>query len=472
MPAGIVAYGAYVPIYRLSLETLARTWGGAAARNEKAVANWDEDSLTMATEAIVDCLGDTDTALVDYLYFATTTPAYREKQSASIIAKVVDLRRDTVSMDITDSLRGGSIALLSALNAINAGAAKRAVVAAADCRVPAPDSELERIFGDGAAAFLLGDSDIAVQIEGSFTISSEFMDIWRREEDPYVQAWEDRFIIEHGYFDHLKEAISGLFQKYNVTSQDFAKVVFYAHDLRRHGEFAKRLGFTAAQVQDPLVAAIGHTGTASAPMTLVAALEEAKPGDRILFANYGDGADAFILRVTDQIEKLRERRGIKRNLASMMMLESYGKYLHFRNLMRWATRFEPPKYASLPMSWRDREWILSCKGSKCNSCGKIQFPPQRICSWCQAKDNFELVKLSNRKGTLFSYSLDNLAVTVDPPTAIAIVDLEGGGRFSTTMTDRVPEKITPDMPVELTFRRVHEAKNIHNYFWKCRPVRV
>ena len=472
MAAGIVAYGAYIPIHRLSMETLAQAWGESAGRGEKAVANWDEDSLTMATEAIIDCLSDTDHASIDCLYFATTTPAYREKQSASIIAKVVDLRRDIAAMDVTDSLRGGSIALTAALNAINAGTASKAIVAAADCRVPAPDSELEKIVGDGAAALLLGDSDIAVQIEGSFAISSEFIDIWRREEDPHVQAWEDRFVIEHGYFNHLKEAISGLFQRYNVTSDDFTRVVFYAYDSRRHGEFARRMGFIPAQVQDPLLATVGHTGTASTPMMLVAALEEAKPGDRILFANYGDGADAFILRVTDQIEKMKEKRGIKKNLASKMMLGNYGKYLHFRNLMKWATRFEPPKYASLPMSWRDRDWILSCKGGRCNSCGKIQFPPQRVCSWCQEKDNFELVRLSDKKGTLFTYSMDNLAVTVAPPNIIAIVDLEGGGRFSTVMTDRDPRKITPDMPVELTFRRVHEARNIHNYFWKCRPTRV
>ena len=44
-------------------------------------------------------------------------------------------------------------------------------------------------------------------------------------------------------------------------------------------------------------------------MVLVAALEEAKPGDRILFANYGNGADAFVLQVTDQIEKIMEAVG-------------------------------------------------------------------------------------------------------------------------------------------------------------------
>jgi len=473
MPVGITSYGAYIPIYRLSTQTLTQVWGGFAAPGEKAVANWDEDSLTMAVEAIIDCLNGMDRELVDGLYFATTTPAYREKQSASIMAKVVDLRRDIVTMDIANSLRGGSIAMKAALDAINAGSAKNFLVAAADCRVPAPDSTFEQLFGDGAAALLLGDADIAVEIEGSHTIFSDFIDTWRREEDRYIQAWEDRFIIEEGYLAHLVEAISGLFKKYNVTPKDFAKAVFYAYDSRRHAEIARRLGFDLkTQVQDPLLSAIGHTGTASALMMLVAALEEAKPGDRILFANYGDGADTFILRVTDQIEKVRDRRGIKRHLASKMMAPNYGKYLHFRNLMEWLPVRQPPKYAALTVSWRDRDWILSCRGYKCKHCGNIMFPPQRVCSYCQAKDDFEEVKLSDKKGTLFTYSLDNLGVTVDPPSVYAIVDLEGGGRFATILTDRDPEKITPDMRVELTFRNFHEGQNIHNYFWKCRPIRA
>jgi len=45
---GITSYGAYIPMYRMSLETMAQTWGGFAGKGEKAVANWDEDSLTMA----------------------------------------------------------------------------------------------------------------------------------------------------------------------------------------------------------------------------------------------------------------------------------------------------------------------------------------------------------------------------------------------------------------------------------------
>lgn len=471
MSAGIISYGAYIPIYRLSTEILSQTWSKPVRRGEKAVANWDEDSLTMAVEAVLDCLNGMDRQLVDGLYFASTTPAYREKQSASIIAKVVDLRRDVVTADIANSLRGGTSAMRAAMDAINAGSAKRFLIAAADCRIPAPDSDFEQLLGDGAAALLLGDSGIAVEVEGSHTISSEFMDVWKREEDTYVRTWEDRFVITHGYLEHLEEVVSGLFKKYGVAPKDFTKAVFYGYDLRRHGEISKKLGFDPkTQVQDPLLTAIGNTGSASALMMLVAALEEAKPGDRFLFAGYGDGADAFILKVTDQIEKVRDRRGIKKHLVRKMMLPSYGKYLHFCNLLEWEARREPENYASLTMSWRDRDWILSFKGVRCKRCGMIQFPPQRVCSWCQAKDEFEEVRLSDRKGTLFTYSIDNLAVSVDPPTVNAIVNFEGGGRIATVMTDRDIEKITTGMPVEMTFRRFHEGQGIHNYFWKCRPI--
>ncbi len=49
--AGIVAYGAYIPIYRLNRESIWLTWGGMPVSGEKAVANFDEDSVTMAVEA-------------------------------------------------------------------------------------------------------------------------------------------------------------------------------------------------------------------------------------------------------------------------------------------------------------------------------------------------------------------------------------------------------------------------------------
>jgi uncharacterized OB-fold protein len=156
-----------------------------------------------------------------------------------------------------------------------------------------------------------------------------------------------------------------------------------------------------------------------------------------------------------------------------MMLSSYGKYVRFRNLMQWEADRRSPDYSSLTQYWRDRREILALVGHKCRQCGNIQidFPAQRICSWCQAKDDFEPVRLSDRKGTVFTYSMDERARVLDLPSIMCVVDLEGGGRIFTQMTDRDPHQVKVGMPVELTLRNLHDGQGFHNYFWKVRPVR-
>lgn len=469
---GIKSYGAYIPVYRLSANELARAWGGRGGKGEIAVANYDEDSITMAVEATVDCLSGMEYSIADGLYFASTTPPYDEKLSASIVAAAADMRDDLFTLDLGNTLRAGTSAIKAAHDAIKSGSAKNILVTAADCRLAPPSSEFEPVFGDGAAAFLIGDSDVAVAIECSHSISSDFLDVWKRSEDTYVRTWEDRFILEHGYGEKLQQVISDLLKKCGLTLQDFAKIVYYAPDAKSHGRMVKRLKLDPDKVQDPMFDSVGNTGAAFAPMMLVAALEEAKPGDRILWASYGDGADAFVLQVTDEIEKVRERRGIRRHLDSKMEIPNYEKYIRFRNLMQGEADRRPQYISSLPMMWRDRKQVLSLHGGRCRSCGNIQFPIQRICAYCQAKDDYEEVRLADGKATVFTFSMDDRALEVDPPRVWTIDDFDDGGRIYCTMTDRDTTQIEIGMRVEMTFRKIHDGAGLHNYFWKCRPIRV
>jgi len=473
---GIVSYGAYIPMFRMSRDVLGSVWGKSVGRGERAIANADEDSITMAVEAVVDCLTGIDRQTVDGIYFASVSAPYKEKQSASIVRAAADFRENVDSADFTNSIRSCTSAMNAAVNAIKAGVAKRVAVVASDSRIPAPNSEFEPILGDGAAAFLLGDSDVAVSIEGSYTMSSEFHDIWRKESDRYHWAWEDRFIREEGFEKMIPQAVAALMKKYNVTTKDFAKAVFNAPDARSHAQIARNIGLDAkTQVVNPLFDAVGDTGCAFAPMTLVQALEEAKPGDKILFANYGDGTDAYILQVQKQIENVRNRRGIKRHLASKMPLNNYGVYLQMRDMMEWSPSLRPTRRSAFTFVWRDRKMFYACYGQKCKTCGHIQFPKQRSCMYCQTQDNFEPVRLSDKKGKLFTYSIDERAREIMLPLVRAVIDLEGGGRYYSSLTDRDPSKIDVGMDMELTFRLVFDGKKegsgFRNYMWKARPVR-
>ncbi|MBM3155811.1 MAG: hypothetical protein FJ004_00820, partial [Chloroflexi bacterium] len=274
----------------------------------------------------------------------------------------------------------------------------------------------------------------------------------------------------NGYLDNTTEAVKALLKEQGLKPADITKAVLYTHDARRHQQVARNIGLDyKTQVQDSLFANVGNCGAAYALMMLAGALEAAKTGDKMLLSNYGDGADAFIITIADGIKKLSQRRAIKYHLDSKLPLMSYDKYLRYRGILQGYTFWENQSAATI--SWRDRRWNINCRGGKCLVCGNINFPPQRICMYCQAKDQFEEVRLADRRGKLFTFSKDNLGPSLDSPIILCIIDFDDGGRFYAQMTDRDPEKIELEMPVELTFRWMHSERGIRNYYWKCRPLR-
>jgi 3-hydroxy-3-methylglutaryl CoA synthase len=133
---GITAYCTYLPRYRLPRDIIAQEWGHASLGGERAVANHDEDSLTMAINAAVGCALSRKPEVI---LFASTTPPYREKQSAATIAAVLDAIGEARTTDLTGSLRAGTSAILAGLDAL-AGGAHSILVGAADCRLGEPDS--------------------------------------------------------------------------------------------------------------------------------------------------------------------------------------------------------------------------------------------------------------------------------------------------------------------------------------------
>ncbi|MCI0347248.1 MAG: 3-hydroxy-3-methylglutaryl CoA synthase, partial [Chloroflexi bacterium] len=127
--AGIAAWGAYLPTFRLDRKTMGKAWDTPAMPGERAVAAGDEDSLTMGVEAALACLAGRDTSELDAVFFATTTSPYAEKQGAATIAAVLD-RPSALTSDVTGSLRAATTALRSALDAVAAGTARAALVVA------------------------------------------------------------------------------------------------------------------------------------------------------------------------------------------------------------------------------------------------------------------------------------------------------------------------------------------------------
>ena len=465
---GISAYGAYVPRYRLGAET-----DGWDSAGQRSVANFDEDSVSMAVAAAIDCLNGREREEIDGLLFATTTPPYAEKQCASIIATALDLRRDIFTADITDVLRAGTTALKSALDSVAAGSAKNVLMVASDNRQGPPKSEAERNSGDGAVAFIISEDAVIAEQAGSYTITENMMDTWRSAGDQFVRSWEDRFAIEEGLERIIGEAISGFMEKEGVSVKDVTKLALYSPDARRHGQLARHLGFQPEQVQDPLFGRMGNTGAAFPLMLLAGALEDGSPDQLLLTVAYGDGSDVLGFRTTSKIGERGQGLGVSGFLDSGQVLDSYETYAKWRNV--WLTdsssRRPDPQSPSVTALWRESDQNIKFHGGVCNQCGYVQYPPQRVCVECQSRDDSTPIRLSDKLGTVFTYSLDYLAGTVDTPLAVVVVDFEPGGRVLCMMTDREVGEVQIGMPVQMSFRKLRVVNGIHNYYWKAVPLR-
>ncbi|MEW5911817.1 MAG: 3-oxoacyl-[acyl-carrier-protein] synthase III C-terminal domain-containing protein [Thermodesulfobacteriota bacterium] len=436
------------------------------------MANHDEDAITMAVAAARNCLSGQATPAVGGLFLATTTAPYLEKLNSSLVAAATNLGIDLMTMDCANSLRGVVTALRAALATVDSGAAPNILVAAADCRMGYPKSDQEQMFGDGAAAVLVDSQDLVAAYRGGCSVSSEMMDVWRREEDEFVHTWEGRFITQKGYVEHMQRAVSGLLTQQGLEANAIAKFVLTAPDPRALKALTSSLGLPADKLEDHLLAQVGDCGAAHPLILLVAALEKASPGDLILLAAHGDGAEAMLFEATERAGAPQAGTSVADYLAHKIPFHSYGKFLSYKGVFE-AVPGEPFRLMpSASVTWRDRDSIFRCHGSRCTDCGVVAFPVQRICPSCGSKDAFQHQPLGHLQGEVFTFTLDNLAGRSDDPVVVQTVAELGQDkiRFYGLMTDCIPAQVTVGMPVELTFRRFYDGAGMHNYFWKLKPV--
>lgn len=64
------------------------------------------------------------------------------------------------------------------------------------------------------------------------------------------------------------------------------------------------------------------------------------------------------------------------------------------------------------------------KGKKC---GTVQYPLQRVCINCHAKDEFQDYCFADKTGTLTTFSQDTVATTEALPAMICAVGFSEGG---------------------------------------------
>src|SRR5262245_29598914 len=460
---GITRLATYFPRRRLDRALLAGAWGSRATPGSRTVAAIDEDSLTMAVDAALACLGDVDPSAFDGLHFASTSAPYLEKQVASAIATAIDLPRDASVADLCGSTRAGLAALRLACDAVRAGSLSHPLVVAADVRLAEPGSELEAQLGDGAACAAVGHDGLIAELVSAASIAEEFTYLWRTDEQRYVQVADARFGNQYGVARDLPEAVGAALRRAELPPSRVAKLCLAVPDSRAAADVAKRIGCDPKTQLQPASGA-GILGTPEPLVLLSNALETAAPGDFLVVAAYGEGAEALVLRATDALPQHRPEPLTDR-LANGLALPSYERWLRARGVLPADVAGETvPTY----IEWKELKQDVRLYGSRCEACGLVQYPQALVCIGCQARGRLAEQRLSKR-GTVFTFTIDNLAPVAEHPMPMAVVDLDGGGRVYLQGTDCAEGDIAVGKRVQLTYRRLHEAGGKRNYFWKVRP---
>ncbi|MGP6138652.1 MULTISPECIES: zinc ribbon domain-containing protein [unclassified Jeotgalibaca] len=468
---GITSLGAYLPYYYFDRSNLGAAWG-IRGKGMKSFGNSDEDSVTMAVEAAMDCFRYIDRKDIDGLHFSSTTVPYAEKSHATLIGTVLDLKKNIITSDFTSSMRSATSALRAAYSEVKSGGSDNVLVVASDTRNGYPKSGQEQYFGDGSAAVVVGKGNVIATIDAFSSVQTEIVDMWRNTEDVYVRNAEGRFAYEEGYLESVKEVYGNVLSETGLTIDDFNGVVLVSVDEKSHLKAARKLKIPTEKIVNANFSHTGVLGVSQPLFGLVEAIEKAETNDRILLINYGNGADAVVLTVTEQKNKVIKENSVEKYLNNRSEFKEYGRFLSFRGIIEANPGEDYKIPASTSQSWREQETYLKLYASKCDDCGQHIFPQNRICPNCKSLDHYTKVNKSEEISQLFTYSIDNLAGRSDDPVIVqSITEDKDGTRYYLNMTDFDKDNVSVGMDLEFTFRKIHDLADFPNYYWKVRPIR-
>ena len=342
MAAGIVSYGAYVPMFRIATESIANVWGqdpAAMAKGlgvySKSVPGADEDVVTLAVAAARMAMrraGLPGTA-VGAVYVGSESHPYAVKPTATIVAEAIEATPLLTAADFEFACKAGTAAIQSCMGLVSSGMVEHGLAVGADTSQGAPGDPLEYSASAGAAAFLIGTRDLVALIDCTCSFTTDTPDFWRREGQRYPRHG-GRFTGAPAYFRHIASCGRELLERTGSKPSDYTYAIFHQPNGKFPLRAAEELGFKPEQLKPGLLTpVIGNTYSAAVPLGLAATLDVARPGERIFVTAYGSGAgaDSFDITVTDRILS-QDRSGTPtvQSLIDRKVMIDYAVYAKLR----------------------------------------------------------------------------------------------------------------------------------------------
>jgi len=475
---GISACGAYIPALRMDRNAMAQAhaWSMPALRSlgkgTRSFCSWDEDSITMAVEALRACLGGSDTDSIGTLTFASTTAPFADLQNASLVARAANLPAQTRTQDNAGAIRAGVSALIATLECSETN---DSLVVAADHRKARPGSAQEMHYGAGAAALRVGSGDdVIAYCLGTRSSNNAFIDHYRPADSDHDYYWEERWIRDEGFTKVVPSVVKPLLEQADVAAEDIAYFCMPGYMPRLGGTLAKRLGIPGEAVVDNFAAKIGDTGTPQPLLMLASALERAQPGDKLLVIGFGAGCDAVLLEATEAIRDYHTSRGPTDLSTPLPPVEHYKKFLAFQGDLDldWGIRSETDTRVALSQVYRAQDQLNGFNAGVCPACDAVQFPVLSTCVNCGATEPMAKKPLADEPAKVHTFTSDGLQYYPAPPMYWGLVQFDNGARLLMEMIEVDPDNFDTGSSLRMVYRikQRDDRRGLHRYFWKAVPA--
>ncbi|KPK63727.1 hypothetical protein AMJ83_05885 [candidate division WOR_3 bacterium SM23_42] len=339
---GIVGYGSYLPRYRIKVEEIAKQWGRNAEAvkrglllKEKTVPGMDEDTITISVEAGKNALrrAQIDPTEIGALYIGSESHPYAVKPSGTVVAEALGIVPDVHIADYEFACKAGTEAMFVAYSLVKAEQMKYAMAIGSDTSQGAPGDALEFSASAGGSAFIFGKENTVADVIETHSYTTDTPDFWRRE-GAFYPLHGGRFTGAPAYFKHILGAGEAILKKSGLRASDFTYAIFHMPNGKFPLSVGKKLGFKKEQLEPGwVVPLMGNTYSGSSPTGFSATLDVAQPGNLVLLVSFGSGAgsDAFVFKVTEKINEVRDRaEKVKDLLENGRIYLDYGQYAKFR----------------------------------------------------------------------------------------------------------------------------------------------
>lgn len=461
--AGIASAGYYLPKYSISAEEYRKAWGFFAARGvqEKTVAAFDEDEVTMAVEASFRAMEGTPGEKLGLVAFASsgTRPG-----SGTLAEALGSYHARTI--DTLGSSGSGVAALLAAADFV--GSSDRfALIATGDSQRARPADSIEHGLGAAGTAFLITSAGGLV-LEAASSRS--------RDETGGRFVDEKGDVKDPGVVDIASDLLG-------LAIEDLSKESTF--DLAVVQDTKPKMAAAAGKVvgKDKVRGGVGKltgdTGSSSVFLNLIQAIAESRSGQRIVLgASGGGGATAVSLFLKSELTgDLDVMASMKRD----RVLLNYAQYLQARKYISGDRQSLPSQgaYVSLPTYMAETKARYRLVAEECKNCNRLHFPPRESCLDCGGREFVD--RPLSKRGKIYSYTVigrgaaptefaDQQAATGE--YAVAVVELDEGPKATGQMADCEPRQVKIGDRVEAVFRRIYIQDDVPRYGFKFRPLRA